>query len=137
MEKLKGKAKLVYDIIQEGGIAMIKSISHVGLFVSKLLGAIFGALMVTFLFGEAGGSFADLAGTEMLLVFFGGVMAVGFLGALFKPLMGGSLAVAAILGINSVALLQRDVHFEFDFPLQLVLGLSLIGFSLALKRRES
>lgn len=116
---------------------MIKSISHVGLFVSKLLGAIFGALMMTFLFGEFTGSFAALSGTETLLILFGGVMAIGFLGALFKPLLGGSLAVAAILGINAIALIQQETQFEFDFPLQLLLGLALIGFSLALKQREA
>jgi len=116
---------------------MIKSISHVGLFVSKLLGAIFGALMMTFLFGEFNGSFAGLSGTETLLILLGGVMAIGFLGALFKPFLGGILAVAAILGINVIALMQPDVRYEFDFPLQLILGLALIGFSLLLKRRET
>lgn len=116
---------------------MIKSISHVGLFLTKLLCAIFGALMLTFLFGEFSGSFSSLSGSETMLILFGGLMAIGFLGALFKPLIGGVLAVSAILGINAIAVIQQDAQFEFDFPLQMILGLALIGFSLVLKRRES
>lgn len=116
---------------------MKQSISHVGLFVSKILGAIFGALMLTFIFGEFPGSFSSLSGTETLLVVFGGLMAAGFLAALFRPLIGGSVAVFAILGINSIALIHRDNPFEFDFPMQFVLGFALIGFSLLLKRWET
>ncbi len=116
---------------------MVQSIGHVGLFASKLLGAIFGALMLTFILGEFPGSFSTLSGMELLLLFLGVTMAIGFLFALYRPIIGGILAVASIFGINAIALIQESSQFEFDFLLQFVLGLTLIGFSWLSKQEKS
>jgi hypothetical protein len=116
---------------------MLQSIVHVGLFVSKILGAIFGALMLTFILGEFPGSLSTLGGMDLLLLILGGVMAIGFIGALYRPLYGGSLAVLSILGINGIALIRQDAFFEFDFPLQFALGLALVAFSLLIKLGEA
>lgn len=115
---------------------MVQSIGHVGLFASKLLGVIFGALMLTFILGEFPGSLSTLGGMELLLLFLGVIMAVGFILALYRPLIGGILAVASILGINALALIQKSAPFEFDFLLQFILGLALIGFSWLSKQEK-
>ena len=116
---------------------MLQSISHVGLFTSKLLGAIFGALMLTFLLGEFPGSLSTLGKMDLLLVILGGVMAIAFLLSLFRPFYGGSAAVLSILGINGMALMRNTASFQFDFPLQLGIGIALVVFSLLIKRGEA
>ena len=116
---------------------MLQSISHVGLFTSKLLGAIFGALMLTFLLGEFPGSLSTLGKMDLLLLILGGIMAIGFLLSLFHPFYGGSAAVLSILAINGMALMRNTASFEFDFPLQLGIGIALVVFSLLIKRGEA
>ena len=115
---------------------MLQSISHVGLFASKLLGAIFGALMLTFLLGEFPGSLFSLSGIDLLLLVLGGIMAIGFLSSLFRPFYGGSAVVLSILGINGIAFMRNTSSYQFDLPLQLAIGVALVIFSLLIKLGE-
>jgi hypothetical protein len=115
---------------------MIQNVSHACLFLTKLLGAIFGALMLTFILGEFPGQFSGLSARDVLLLILGGIMSVGLIISLFKPLIGGIAALVSILGINAMAYVHDSAAFEFDFPLQLIISILLLVFSLILKRGE-